>query len=77
MWLPATGTTLQAEVTVPAFDLEASELRSLQTTGTSISFDVPEGQEVITFRGRIAGRWMVGEGELGSVRYPFLLALDP
>ena len=71
------GMTPNAKVTVPAFGLEAGEVESLQVKNSSISFDVPVGRETLTFRGRVAGRWMVGEGELGSVRYPFLLASDP
>jgi len=67
------GSSLLATVTIPAFGLENEEVNNLNVEPFSISFEVPVGQEVISFTGRIAGRWLVGEAELGSVRYPFLL----
>jgi len=71
------GSSLLAAVTIPAFGLEAGEVRNLKTEMPRITFEVPVGEEVIAFSGRIAGRWLVGEGELGSVRYPFLLVSSP
>jgi hypothetical protein len=68
------GSSLLATVTIPTFGLENAEVTNLDVEPFSISFEVPEGQEVIAFTGRIAGRWLVGEAELGSVRYPFLLS---
>lgn len=67
------GSSLLATVTIPTFGLENAEVNNLNVEPFSISFEVPVGQEVIAFTGRIAGRWLVGEAELGSVRYPFLL----
>ncbi len=71
------GSSLQAAVTIPAFDLESGEVQNPRWEPPGITFEIPVGEETIAFKGRVVGRWMVGEGELGSVRYPFLLIATP
>ena len=71
--LVATPESTTAAVEIPAFGLEDAPITNLAIESGKISFQIPVGDEVISYRGKINAKWMVGEGELGSVRFPFLL----
>jgi hypothetical protein len=65
--------TLAATVDIPAFGLSGTALENLVLESGKISFQITVGEETISYQGRINETWMVGEGELGSVRFPFLM----
>lgn len=65
--------SLQAIVDIPQFGLEAAAQGSPAIEANSIAFQVSIGPETITYSGRMVGPWIVGQGDLGSVRFPILL----
>jgi hypothetical protein len=71
--LEATGDSLTGNVDIPPFGLSEAPVEKLVVDSGQISFQTTIGSETILYSGRIRGSWIVGHGELGSVRYPFLM----
>jgi hypothetical protein len=65
--------TLGATVDIPAFGLSSAAIENLIVEAGKISFQITVGDETVLFQHRINATWMVGKGELGSVRFPFLM----
>ena len=63
----------QATVTVPPFGLDRAATKNLALDSGKLSFQIPVGDETISYEGRINGEWIVGHGDLGSIRFPFLM----
>lgn len=63
----------QATVDVPLFGLESGATEDLKVDSDRISFEIPVGEETVSYQGRINDRWIVGHGDLGSIRFPVLL----
>ena len=63
----------QATVDVPLFGLEGGATANLKVDSDRISFQIPVGEETVSYLGRINNRWIVGHGDLGSIRFPILL----
>jgi hypothetical protein len=64
---------LRAVVDVPPFGLDGAATENLSLEAGEIAFQISIGSETISYQGRIMGPWIVGHGDLGSVRFPFLL----
>ena len=65
--------SIQATVDIPAFGMSVAPIDNLAIDSGKISFQIPVGPETVSYQGKITGRWIVGQADLGSVRFPFFL----
>lgn len=65
--------TLVASVNIPQLEMEGVAPESVSLEPGAVSFQIAIDDENITYRLNIRGPWIVGEADVGSVRFPVLL----
>ena len=71
--LETSSEPVTATVDIPPFGMNGAPIKNLTVESGRISFQIPVGPETVSYKGKITDTWIVGEAELGSVRFPFLL----
>lgn len=69
-------TAPRVRVRLPALAVDTTGVQARLEEG-ALHFEVRWQDEPVVFRGRVAGDWWVGEGDYGSVFFPFVLRRQP